>query len=52
MGLYIGPRWLIPVKLAVIETSSPQTVAARVGGQVITPQPPPAYTPAPVTPAP
>jgi hypothetical protein len=43
---------VIPGKLAIIDTASPVTVASRVGGQVITPQPPPAYTPPAVTPPP
>jgi hypothetical protein len=43
---------VIPGRLAIIDTASPVTVASRVGGQVITPQPPPAYTPAAVTPPP
>ena len=44
-----NPVVVIPGKLVIIDTTSPVTVASRVGGQVITPQPPPTYTPAPVT---
>lgn len=43
---------IIPSKLAIIDTTSPITVASRVGGLVITPQPPPTYTPIQVTPPP